>query len=68
MGIGEGHPVELQHPNGRLIVTYSGKRAHNDRENREKGLKKARKACQKRETEERAHQQQGVQQVPQADR
>ena len=41
--IREGHPVQLQHPNGRLIVTYSSKRAHNDRENRRKGLKRLEK-------------------------
>ena len=34
----EGYPEELQHPNGRLIITYSGKRAHNDKGNRIKGL------------------------------
>jgi transposase len=38
MDIIEGKPEELQHPNGRLIITYSGKRAHNDKENRLKGL------------------------------
>jgi len=43
MDILEGHPLELQHPNGRLIVTYSGKRAHNDRKNREKGMKRLEK-------------------------
>lgn len=36
--IKEGKPNELSSPNGRLIVTYSSKRAHNDRKNREKGL------------------------------
>jgi transposase len=41
--IPEGHPVELQHPFGRLIVTYSAKRAKNDRLNREKGLKRLEK-------------------------
>jgi hypothetical protein len=39
----EGYPVELQNPNDRLIVTYSGKRAHNDRKNREKGMKRLEK-------------------------
>jgi transposase len=41
--IREGHPFQLQHPNGRLIVTYSAKRAHNDRENRRKGLQRLEK-------------------------
>jgi hypothetical protein len=36
--IKEGHPVDLQHPNGRLIITYSEKRAYKDSENRKKGL------------------------------
>jgi transposase len=43
MDIREGHPVELQHPNGRLIITYSGKRARNDKGNRIKGLKRLEK-------------------------
>ncbi len=43
MGIKEGHPADLQHPNGKLIVTYSSKRAHNDRENRRKGLRRLEK-------------------------
>jgi transposase len=43
MDIREGHPVHLQHPNGMLIVTYSVKRAHNDRENRRKGLQRLEK-------------------------
>ena len=34
--IKEGKPRELSSPNGRLIITYSSKRAHNDRKNREK--------------------------------
>lgn len=41
--IEEGHPVELQHPNGRLIITYSAKRARNDKGNRTKGLKRLEK-------------------------
>jgi len=36
--IKEGKPCELSSSNGRLIVTYSSKRAQNDRKNREKGL------------------------------
>lgn len=43
MDVREGHAVEMQHPNGRLIVTYSAKRAHRDKENREKGLKRLEK-------------------------
>jgi transposase len=39
----EGHPKSLHHPYGRLIVTYSEKRAHNDRRNREKGLRRLEK-------------------------
>jgi transposase len=41
--IQEGQPIQLQHPNGRLIVSYSAKRAHNDRENRRKGLQRLEK-------------------------
>jgi transposase len=41
--IKEGKPRELSSPNGRLIVTYSSKRAHNDRKNREKGLRQLEK-------------------------
>ncbi|HEM49560.1 MAG TPA: IS1634 family transposase, partial [Caldithrix sp.] len=43
LNIKEGYPVQLQHPNGRLIITYSSKRAHNDKENRRKGLKRLEK-------------------------
>jgi len=43
LNIEEGHPKELQHPSGRLIVTYSDKRAYNDKKNREKGLKRLEK-------------------------
>jgi transposase len=43
MDIREGNPVQLQHPNGRLITTYSAKRAHKDKENRRKGLKRLEK-------------------------
>jgi transposase len=38
--IKEGKPRELLSSNGRLIVTYSSKRARNDRKNREKGLRR----------------------------
>ncbi|MBN2173810.1 MAG: IS1634 family transposase [Bacteroidales bacterium] len=41
--IKEGKPCELSSPNGRLIITYSSKRAHNDRKNREKGLRRLEK-------------------------
>jgi transposase len=41
--IEEGKPRELSSPNGRLIVTYSSKRAHNDKRNREKGLRRLEK-------------------------
>ena len=41
--IQEGKPRELTSPNGRLIITYSSKRAYNDRRNREKGLKRLEK-------------------------
>lgn len=43
LNIREGHPVEMQHPNGRLIITYSPKRAHNDKENRARGLRRLEK-------------------------
>ncbi len=36
--IEEGKPIEIKSKNGRLIVSYSSKRAHNDNKNREKGL------------------------------
>ena len=39
----EGRPIEWSHRNGRLIVTYSPKRAHKDKANREKGLKRLEK-------------------------
>lgn len=43
LDIEEGKPRELKYRNGRLIVSYSHKRAHNDRKNREKGLKRLEK-------------------------
>lgn len=43
LDIREGYPIELQHPYGRLIVTYSSKRAHHDGLNREKGLRRLEK-------------------------
>lgn len=36
-------PIQMQHPNGRLIITYSPKRARKDRHNREKGLRRLEK-------------------------
>jgi transposase len=39
----EGNPREVKHPNGRLIVTFSGDRARNDLYNRVKGLKRLEK-------------------------
>ena len=36
--IEEGKPIEIEGKNGRLIVSYSPKRTHNDNKNREKGL------------------------------
>lgn len=43
LGVIEGNPQELKSKNGRLIVSYSCKRATNDRKNREKGLKRLEK-------------------------
>jgi len=39
----EGKPKEVESKNGRLIVSFSPKRAHNDKKNREKGLKRLEK-------------------------
>jgi transposase len=41
--IEEGKPKELTTKNGRLIVSYSPQRAHVDKKNREKGLKRLEK-------------------------
>jgi len=41
--IKQGIPRELQHQNGRLIITYSEDRARNDFYNREKGLRRLEK-------------------------
>ena len=41
--IKEGEPCELTCPNGRLIISYSSKRAYNDKKNRDKGLKRLEK-------------------------
>jgi transposase len=43
LGIEEDKPQELKSKNGRLIVSYSAKRALNDKKNREKGLKRLEK-------------------------
>lgn len=43
LNIEEGTPKELRSKNGRLIVSYSSKRARNDNKNREKGLKRLEK-------------------------
>jgi transposase len=39
----EDKPKELKYKHGRLIVSYSSKRAHNDNKNRQKGLKRLEK-------------------------
>ena len=41
--IEEGNPKQLKTKNGRLIVSFSPKRAYNDKKNREKGLKRLEK-------------------------
>lgn len=43
LNIKEDKPKELKSKNGRLIVSYSSKRAHNDKKNRDKGLKRLEK-------------------------
>jgi len=43
LDVEEGKPGELKSRNGRLIVSYSQKRARNDRKNREKGLNRLEK-------------------------
>jgi transposase len=43
LDIEEDKPQELKSKNGRLIVSYSAKRARNDKKNREKGLKRLEK-------------------------
>lgn len=43
LNIEEGKPMEVKSKNGRLIVSYSGKRARKDVRNREKGLKRLEK-------------------------
>jgi len=39
----ESRPKEVKSENGRLIVSFSSKRAHNDKKNRERGLKRLEK-------------------------
>lgn len=43
LDIKEDKPRELTSKNGRLIVSFSSKRAHNDKKNRDKGLKRLEK-------------------------
>jgi len=43
LDIEENKPRELTSKNGRLIVSFSSKRAHNDKKNRDKGLKRLEK-------------------------
>jgi transposase len=44
--IEENKPKQVKCKNGRLVVSYSSKRAHNDHRNREKGLKRLEKRVQ----------------------
>lgn len=46
LNIEEGKPRELQTPNGRIIISHSSKRAHNDKKNRDKGMKRLEKKVQ----------------------
>jgi transposase len=39
----ENEPQEITYKNGRLVVSYSSKRAHNDNKNRQKGLRRLEK-------------------------
>jgi transposase len=43
LDVKEDKPKELKSKNGRLIISYSSKRAHNDKKNRDKGLKRLEK-------------------------
>lgn len=43
LDVKEDKPKELKTKNGRLIISYSSKRAHNDKKNRDKGLKRLEK-------------------------
>lgn len=44
--IEQGKPAELKTSKGRLVVSYSDKRAHNDKKNRQKGLNRLEKKVQ----------------------
>lgn len=46
LDIEENKPREVKCKNGRLVVSFSSKRAHNDHRNREKGLKRLEKRVQ----------------------
>jgi transposase len=43
LDVKEDKPKELKSNNGRLIISYSSKRAYNDKKNRDKGLKRLEK-------------------------
>lgn len=43
LDVKEDKPEELKSNNGRLIISYSSKRAYNDKKNRDKGLKRLEK-------------------------
>ena len=43
LDVKEDKPKELKTKNGRLIISYSSKRAYNDKKNRDKGLKRLEK-------------------------
>ncbi len=43
LNVNENKPKELKYKNGRLIISFSQKRAHNDMKNRNKGLKRLEK-------------------------
>ncbi|MDB4583936.1 hypothetical protein N9164_12350 [Draconibacterium sp.] len=43
LDVQEGKPKKLKSKNGKLVVSFSSKRAHNDKKNREKGLKRLEK-------------------------
>lgn len=44
LNVKEDNPQELKTKNGRLVISYSSKRAHNDKKNRDKGLKRLEKS------------------------
>lgn len=43
LDVKEDNPREIKCKNGRLVISYSTKRAHNDKKNRQKGLKRLEK-------------------------